>query len=635
MIYGQAELTEREFEQQRTTIPSRDRIALNRALQGSLTGIATFIKLDNGNYHVLSRYEDDIWQYPASELPSGAKQSDETLNFTRITNESIRAMVKWIIWNKRNEGNAIGSLQNNLHLLISFFAWVNESDTLSVQGLNAFTAQAYVAHVNTLTAKYKGKVSPLSKATKGAKFFALEQLYLYCNAFDFVKEQPWFDSSASEQAGNVGKTLSESRNKAKTLIIPDAVLYPLCDYTMSFIDRAKELLDLKEKLEQFVPTVKGATSREQQKRLYLQSLNSGFDTIGELNKVLFLLRDSCIFWLLLTTGMRIHEILGIKRGAYRTESKDGETYYYIETVSKKTYTGLAEWIAPKIAVDAIKILERSSSPLQALLEVELAQAKTNSDHAEVNRLTDISGKVCISKSKTNSTVSILSGKAITSKRLPNLCTQINVDWELASHQFRRTFANYAVHSELGDLRALKDHFKHWSITMTALYAYNDALDLELFEEMLKEKYWVEEQIKFDWFDLDSPITGGAIADRIMQVRGDEEHIKAFKTKRDMIKAYSGNIPIRSTGIAWCTNDDDGCMGGKCEECESGIVDKNNQKHWEGMLIQQFELSEVDDIGEAGQAAVAKGMERCEKVLISLGVDVESMKVDIRNNNQAA
>jgi hypothetical protein len=229
----------------------------------------------------------------------------------------------------------------------------------------------------------------------------------------------------------------------------------------------------------------------------------------------------------------------------------------------------------------------------------------------------------------------LNGDFITTDRLPNLCTQINLDWNLSSHQFRRTFANYVVHSELGDLRALKDHFKHWSITMTALYAYNDSLDRELFEEMLREKYWVEEQIKFDWFNLDSPITGGVIADRIMQVRGDEDRIKTFKTKRDMVRAYSANIPIRSTGIGWCTNDDDGCMGGKCDECDHGIVDKNNQKHWEGMLIQQFELSEVNDIGEAGQAAVAKGMERCEKVLTSLGVDVKSMKVDFRNNNQVA
>jgi hypothetical protein len=603
MIYGQVELTEHEFEQQLTIKPNKNGIALKRALLGSLTGIATFIKLPNGHYYVLSRYEDDTWTYPASACPSGTPESKRTLNFARITNDTMREMAKWIVWNKMRKGNVIGSLRNDLKGLVSYFSWMYKSDTLKNHGFTAFCAQAYVAHVNAITIKRKGKLKPLAKMTKVQKLLALEYLYTYCNAFDVVKEHPWFESSASEQAG-LRQTVQENRNKAKTPIIPDDVLYPLCEYTKGFLDRAKELLDLRDKL-------------------------------GGSNKDLLLLRDSCLFWILLTTGMRIHEVLGIKRGAYRKETKDGEVYYYIETVSNKTYTGLAEWIAPKIAVDAIKILERYSGPLQARLEVDLAQAKTSNDHAAVNHLEGISGKVCLTFNQIKSTATLLNGDSITTDRLPNLCTQINLDWNLSSHQFRRTFANYVVHSELGDLRALKDHFKHWSITMTALYAYNDSLDRELFEEMLREKYWVEEQIKFDWFNLDSPITGGVIADRIMQVRGDEDRIKTFKTKRDMVRAYSANIPIRSTGIGWCTNDDDGCMGGKCDECDHGIVDKNNQKHWEGMLIQQFELSEVNDIGEAGQAAVAKGMERCEKVLTSLGVDVKSMKVDFRNNNQVA
>ena len=61
MIHGQAELTELEFGQQQATVPDRKGVALNKAKLGSLTGIATFIKLDSGNYHVLSRYEDNEW----------------------------------------------------------------------------------------------------------------------------------------------------------------------------------------------------------------------------------------------------------------------------------------------------------------------------------------------------------------------------------------------------------------------------------------------------------------------------------------------------------------------------------------------------------------------------------------------
>ena len=230
-------------------------------------------------------------------------------------------------------------------------------------------------------------------------------------------------------------------------------------------------------------------------------------------------------------------------------------------------------------------------------------------------------------SQDGNSIILLSGETITSNRLPNLCKKIGSDWNLSAHQFRRTFANYAVHSELGDLRALKDHFKHWSITMTALYAFNDELDAELFEELLREKYLVEEEIKQDWFELDSPITGGDMANNIKRLRENGELIKTFGSRQEMAKAYSSSIPIRSTGIGWCTNDDE-CKCGKPDSCESGIVDKRHLPYWEGMLVQQMELMQVDDIGEAGKTAVEKGMRRCEKVLSALGIDVDAMKQEI-------
>ncbi|WP_342365753.1 hypothetical protein [Vibrio sp. S11_S32] len=380
--------------------------------------------------------------------------------------------------------------------------------------------------------------------------------------------------------------------KGKTPIIPNKVLIPLCQFTKSYLDKADEILESSKKRETL------------------------------------LLRDSCIFWLLLTTGMRIHEILGIKRDAYRSETKDDTTYYHIETISEKTHTGLAEWIAPRIATEAIDILGRLSAPLQDQLECDLLKAKASNDHVEAHRLEEISNHICLSKNlgKGNA-IYLLSGVAMTNARLPNLCEQIGSNWNLSAHQFRRTFANYAVHSELGDLRALKDHFKHWSITMTTLYAFNDALDAELFEEMLREKYLVEEEIKQDWFELDMPITGGDIAQNIMEVRENKELIKSFGSLSAMAKAYSSSIPIRSTGIGWCTNDDE-CKCGKPDSCESGIVDKRHLPYWEGMLVQQMKLMQLDDIGEAGRAAVKKGMERCEKVLVALGIDVEAMKQEI-------
>lgn len=630
MIHALTDITESEFNQQQCIIPSRDDNALNHALKGSLTGIVTFIKLDNGSYYVLSRYEDDKWTFSADKVVKGTSSGKLTLNFNSIKNEEMKAMTKWVVWSKMKSGNKLSSLRKALHCLKFFFAWVLKSDVLLEHGLNAFTAKAYVDHVNAIKTKRNGQMQLLVGGTKVEKYLALEQLYTYCRAFNFIKEHPWVDSSAMEQARLVGLEYQKSRNKPKTPIIHNEVLYPLCDFTKDYLDRAKELLDLRDKIDVFVATGKDASTQFTEKRKYLQSLETGFDKLQDLSDALKLLRDSCIFWLLLATGMRIHEVLGIKRKGYRTETKGGETYYYVQTISEKTHTGFADWIAPKVAIDAIDILGRYVDPLQLKLEVDLAVAQENADHQELKRLQEISGDICLSTSMSRGNkVCTLSANTITSYRLPNLCAQIGSDWNLSAHQFRRTFAHYVVHSELGDLRALKDHFKHWSITMTALYAYNDELDAELFEELLREKYWVEEQIKFDWFNLDTPITGGVLADKIMEVRSSDEHLKTFDSREDMIKAYSSNIPIRSTGLGWCTNDDE-CTCGKPDECDHGIVDKSNVEHWTGVLRQQIELSEMDDIGESGKAVAALGMDRCEKTLTALGMDVDAMKIEIKN-----
>ena len=231
------------------------------------------------------------------------------------------------------EGLSVKSLLEILSKLNAYFQWVLSTDTTATHGLTAFTSSAYVKYVNTLTSKRKGEVKPLASGTKANKHLVLEDLYRYCKAFDFVKEHPWVESSANEQAGLVGEARKELETKPKTPIIPDDVLMPLCQFTKSYLDKSDEIL---------------ASAK------YRESL---------------LLRDSCIFWLLLTTGMRIHEVLGIKRGRFAAKQERMLPITTSKPNPRKTHTGLAEWIAPEIATTAIDILSRLSAPLKNNLSV--------------------------------------------------------------------------------------------------------------------------------------------------------------------------------------------------------------------------------------------------------------------------
>lgn len=605
----------------------------------ALTGVVAYKTMGDGQILVYARFEFDVWELPPSEFPNNTKESARKLNFKPIKNPTLKALAKWVVWSKSQKGAKGNSLKKDLLLVRSLITWVESEPLRAKRDFDACLAHKYVAYVNSLTTMRKGVEKPLRPEYKASKLVAVEDIHTYGQMFNWVKEPPWVDSSAYEQAGVAGDTKKSSRQAGKTPIIPEDVLSTLATFTKGYLDRAAELLDLRDKLAAYKTTAKDTSNKSSQKRRYLQTLSSDFNKLDDVNEALLLLRDSCIFWLLLTTGMRIHEILNIKRSRsgknginHRIETKDEETFYYIQSVSDKTYEGKTEWIAPKIAIDAIAILEQYSKPFQEQLDADLEAARNQGNHREVSRLNTINNHLILSQSN-SIRINILPAVTVTQKRLKNLCRACGVQWDLAAHQFRRTFANYVVHSEMGDIRALREHFKHWSITMTALYAANDDLDQELFEEILREKYWVEEEIQSDWFGLDTPIAGGIIADNIKEFRSNEDNIRVFGSHREMVRAMK--LPIRSTGIGWCTNDDDGCMGGRCDECDHGIVDRRNVQHWQGMLIQQLELVDMDDIGDAGKASVQEGLVRTEKVLTALGYDVESMKQELSNNNQVA
>jgi len=204
-------LTKDEFAMQELSYNS------DKVLDGTLTGIVTYIKIDEGN-HVLSRYEEDSWMFPPSMSHAGQYISHRTLNFAKIKKIEQQRMAKRIILQFMKEGKALGTLNMCLKNLSLYFQWVNNQE---ISELNAFTAREYVKYVNTLISNYgKYKGEPLSKSTKDKRFEALEKLYRHCNHFDFVKEHPWIESSAKEQAGLVGQVLADYQNKPHNRAYP-------------------------------------------------------------------------------------------------------------------------------------------------------------------------------------------------------------------------------------------------------------------------------------------------------------------------------------------------------------------------------------------------------------------------------
>lgn len=595
--------------------------------RNGLHGVITYLKLDNGQYHVLSRYEQDEWTLPGHWFPNEVPESKKTLNFGRINIPALRDAAKVVMARLLWGDNAISGKRRGGTLNQSFnriILWLNWLPTLGVTELSAVTplvAMQYVSHVKSLTSNLgerKGK--PLASGTMCGRFLAVEACYQQLRDTQCGFAHPWPESSASALSG------FKSHGKAKTEIIPDDVLAPLFQYSESMLHRAPELLRLQGLLSEFVPTSKDQGNQSTERTRYLKR-HGWASGAKAFNQSITALRDSCLFIILMTTGIRVHELCNLTRGNWYSEVRDGERFYFLGSRSEKTDAGNTHWLCPEIAIEAFNVLNDLMLPMQQLLERQIEAARQADDAQEVARLLRCSDSVVLGKATgQNNKVDVLSGKAI-NEGLQKLADSLGLDIKLASHRFRRTFASYVVHHKLGDLRYLRNHFKHWSLEMTVLYAMNEQQDLELYDEIYAAFDDERQGIIGHWLEPDTPLSGG-LANQIRNLRDKATPTRTYQSRADMIRHISEQIYLRSTGLAWCTNDDGSCAGGRCEECEHGIIDDKKQAFWEGVYAQQIELRLIDDLGDAGQRTIVKAIVRCEKVLTDLGADIDAIKQQV-------
>lgn len=598
--------------------------------RNGLCGIITYLRLANGEYHVLSRYEQDSWTLPGHWFPQETSEHLKTLNFGRIDTPALRAAAKVVMarlcWgDEAMRGKRRGStLRSSFVHIVSWFNWLKVMGVTELSAVTSMTAMQYVKHVKSLTSnieKRKGK--PLSPGAICGRFLAVEACYVQLRDTQYSFAHPWPESSA------VALSEFRDRSKGKTEIIPDEILAQLFQYCESMLNRAPELLRLQDLMARFVLNKKGKCCQGAERAQYLKCHGWG-GGVKSLNQAIMTLRDSCLFIILMTTGMRVHEVCNLTRGNWYSEVRDGERFYFLGSKSEKTNEGGTHWLCPKITIEAFKVLSDLMLPMQQLLEQQLNASQQVGDVQEAARLMRCSGSVVLGKTMwQNNKVDVLSGQSI-NKGLQKLVDSLGLDIQLASHRLRRTFASHVVHHKLGDLRYLRDHFKHWSLEMTVLYAMNEHQDLELFDEIYAAFDDARQGIIGHWLEPDTPLTGG-LANQIRNLRDKNTPTRTYKSRVDMMRHVSELVYLRSTGLAWCTNDDGSCAGGRCEECEHSVIDDKRQAFWEGVYAQQIELKQIDGLGESGLATVDKAIARCERVLFDLGADIEVIKKRVNAN----
>jgi integrase len=590
---------------------------IRKDIEATKQWVVSAVKQQDGQFIVISRYGDDQWLLTGGATNTARK----IIDFTRLP-ECFRVDAKamfyhYILTGREGIGRPMaGTVVNKFKDVGRFLKWLSEKHVSELSGITSLHCLNYAHHCKQYK-KTNGQ-SPAA-ATLTHRFIAVETVYeLSQHTNNPMPEHPWPESSACHLSGYY-----KDMREGKTQCIPDDMLAKLFQKAWELLESADNLLSLRDnngRLEELV---------------WIHGLK-------KLNVCLQDLCTACYIILAVTSGCRNHELAYLKNNPnhpdpakrhpwYSTTDDEGIRYWWMRSRSDKTHTGETEWMIPAKAVEALKVMERWAVPYQQQIqdEIDARQAKNPHDPQiiEANRHRHA---LFLGKTNGSGLVRTLISRSF-NHAMRSFAQRCGLDIKLSSHQFRKTFAVYAARSPYGDLVYLRDHFMHWTLDMTTLYAMNEHQDIDLYGEVLAAKEDIKIGIVEHWLDQETLLTGGA-ANKIKQYREQTPELKVFENRKQMAEAISEQVHIRATAHVWCINDTAGCKSQglidrtNCVDCENSVIDDAKKTVWQGIYQQQIELLEINDIGQAAKARVRRDLEKVAGVLADLGLETNQKAI---------
>ncbi|WP_208451108.1 hypothetical protein [Burkholderia cepacia] len=567
----------------------------------------------------VSRYGDDVWWLTGST--TNTVKSETKLDFLTIPPE-FQDLVKAAVYRLMRRGRAGQRRPRTASLYKTFTSMRLFLEYLHSIGISNLTDVSPLACSHYASTRKSRAGGSLASGTLRSRLIAVEALYELSQYTDTpMPEHPWAGSTAAQLAGDK----HERGKQKKTPLMPDNVFATLFQRAWDITQGADKLLDLRDEMMAMAENsdVSRATSKaKRNQRLRELGFDGGFQ---KLRNALLEIRTAAYIVIASSSGCRNHELAFLRNNAYySTEDDDGEVYWWMRSQSVKTDEGATEWMVPEAAVTALKVMERWSAPSRAALHREIEQLRArNPLDAQIAEVEEHLDALFVGADKAKGNIIRTVGVRQWNELLRAFAGRCGITWSLASHQFRRKFANYAAKSQFGDLRYLKGHFKHWSMNMTLSYALNESQEMALYLEIQDELDDLKEATVSTWLDANTPLAGG-YGQSLVDWRSRSESIVLFKNHAHMVKSIAASTAIRSNGHAWCTADDNLCVGNTLERtrcgggCSNAVIGPQHAFIYQGLYDQLSALRDADDIGRGGRARVERDLERCADVLRTLG-----------------
>ena len=614
----------------------------------------------NSKKEPLSRFHDNVWDFSPYIQNRNVNRARLLIDFicpledgsklTDFSNLRFLNGLKEYLYTRNNvphprSGKTLSpqTLISKLYASLTVINYLKRTD-------KACFSEFKTRDINPFIAFVKNRNPKVASNTLNKYLSFIEDFYHFRDKLTFgIANHPWPDSSSIFLSQN--RKQNGAKFDKQTPCIPDHLTASLFQQSVQYLDdNSNRIIDCYSNLEANLGKEiwKALNSDKRSSALksnrpdkhasyfssrtyrYRQHLSKtlvkyGFNNRRELATAVVTARTCCYVILALTTGMRNSELASLTNKSLITSTGwDDEEYLWLHgyTYKLEDEPKPAKWMVPDIVQNAYNHLIGIGLIYNTII---IRSAPYLTPH-ESKHQNDLLHHLFITNDKTTNLFNVISNSCLNTN-LKNLSDLFNLKvkdrnndlnllpgsvWPLASHHFRRTFAVLAARSTLGDIRYLREHFKHWSLDMTLHYAKQDD---SLFDEVLTERNELQRILVSDWVATDKPLSGGK-GKGIVSFR-QRGALKTSSNIKTLVNQVSDSVHVRGTGHSWCLSSGDGCGGEgiydaiQCVDCGSAVIDKNLLPIWDAIEKQNLELLKLPDIG-AGMAARANKLIRAAR-----------------------
>lgn len=329
------------------------------------------------------------------------------------------------------------------------------------------------------------------------------------------------------------------------------------------------------------------------------------------------LQTACFICCSAFSGMRVSELFELRQNSFYTHTIDGQIFHAVRAATHKLAAGkkYEEWLCSPVVEKAIELATSlSASPRENMLRLALS----TTDHSEAKKLRNMSECLWLSqvnrslpptvvyRSNWNTRLKLFAKNvgAVIDDAILTECLLMNPQshttihkkikvgqsWPLTTHQFRRTFACFAVRHHLGHPMAIKQQFKHLYLRMSEWYS-NGAIearlkDIQMDSDIIKllDNADIENTTGMYnlWFNGDEPLSGG-YGKAVVAMRNSKPVIYSnWENLYRLVKEK--RLTLHGTLHSYCKNGYECDMTGVanpalCIECSGSVINAKKAQWW--------------------------------------------------------